>query len=527
MNIENLIYSNIGNKIREFRKFGKHNFGGFKRTQEDFAYDLGEYSRLFMDNSLLSIIENGKAEKSRNSNFLHDGHVENFSSLIYQNENDSEYSKERKLIIGDKEETVEIIKMILLYTLMNGATSKTDDVGSVINPFFDVEQENSFDLLQEGVSISGFFEEKHKERIDAFDRDAPVYLQLFEPFERSITSINKYKNEVLNKLKAIVRLFKFQKTIIETDAFHYGNSVPQDRIKEHLEPISLYLSKCINDNGDFLCITLSNIGDLKVKESDSKSFVSDINQQLNAMYRFYFKDLSEQELIDLITELIKLKENVVYDLGIEKRSIIDGVVNDLIKLFLNTKKHLNYFFRKISKERVKYYDKFFYSSLNHQKYELIKTNDLPQLETLPNALMKLLFSNYEFSRDFVNRSTNKLMKYDTPFFNAFIENKGSDDSIIDYNKIGYRRFIIAFDEMCERNMDVFLEFFNQNLFNNIDKTNSLYIKSVTNEKLNKVLSDGEFLNKINSIYMLEQLKKPTCYGHDYLRKKLMDDLNNN
>ncbi len=118
MNFEKLLYSFIGNRIKQYRKTLGY-------TQEEFASEFN-----LSGVSVLSRIENGKKESSRNPHLLPKSFILNIKEK-YDKDNKSIPLKE--LIWGTDSEQERLIQILLLAILMNGST---DDEGKQINPFF-------------------------------------------------------------------------------------------------------------------------------------------------------------------------------------------------------------------------------------------------------------------------------------------------------------------------------------------------------------------------------------------------------
>lgn len=118
MNIEKLLYLLIGNRVKQYRK-------ALGYTQEKFVSEFN-----LSGVSLLSRIENGKNESSRNPRLL----PKSFILKIKENHNeDNNNISLKELIWGTDAEQERLVQILLLAILMNGSIN---DKGEPINPFF-------------------------------------------------------------------------------------------------------------------------------------------------------------------------------------------------------------------------------------------------------------------------------------------------------------------------------------------------------------------------------------------------------
>lgn len=129
INFQYYLYQSIGNRIRFYRK----NVIG--QAQADFI-EMLKGEGLFMDRQRLSLIENGRNIEGKNPYLLSETQIDLFQKI---------YKISRtKLLFGEYEERMRLIKLILLSLLMNGVSNtKTNQQW---HPFFvdPIEDESEF-----------------------------------------------------------------------------------------------------------------------------------------------------------------------------------------------------------------------------------------------------------------------------------------------------------------------------------------------------------------------------------------------
>lgn len=124
INIKLVLQKQIGNRIRNYRKYVKG------LNQEDFSaqYQI-DYG--YMEVSILSYIERGKI-KGRNTSYLTNAQINDFSSMMK--------CSIKELIFGNEGERINFVKLILLRIIMNGSKSYKD--GTLLTPIINVNQWN-------------------------------------------------------------------------------------------------------------------------------------------------------------------------------------------------------------------------------------------------------------------------------------------------------------------------------------------------------------------------------------------------
>lgn len=129
INFQYYLYKSIGNRVRFYRK----NVLG--QAQADFI-EMLKGEGLFMDRQRLSLIENGRNIEGKNPYLLSETQIDLFQKIFK--------TSRTKLLFGEYEERMRLIKLILLSLLMNGVSNtKTNQQW---HPFFvdPIEDESEF-----------------------------------------------------------------------------------------------------------------------------------------------------------------------------------------------------------------------------------------------------------------------------------------------------------------------------------------------------------------------------------------------
>lgn len=117
-----VLQKQIGERIKSYRK----NKMGL--TQKVFSAQY-QANYGYMETSILSFIERGKI-KGKNTSYLTNAQINDFSSIMK--------CSIKELIFGNKNERVNLVKLILLGIIINGSKSYKD--GSLLNPIIDVSE---------------------------------------------------------------------------------------------------------------------------------------------------------------------------------------------------------------------------------------------------------------------------------------------------------------------------------------------------------------------------------------------------
>lgn len=127
MNFERMNDKIIGERVKRYRK-------SLGLTQEKFCDTFDE--KVSIDKFRLSAIESGKRDKRKNPHFLTNNYIDFFSEQIG--------ISTKELLFGDKQERINIVKLVLLSLFMNGTKkmANTKVIPREINPIFDPLQED-------------------------------------------------------------------------------------------------------------------------------------------------------------------------------------------------------------------------------------------------------------------------------------------------------------------------------------------------------------------------------------------------
>jgi|GEM_PF-3976073 len=157
---------------------------------------------------------------------------------------------------------------------------------------------------------------------------------------------------------------------------------------------------------------------------------------------------------------------------------------------------------------------FFSNPSNFEKFNLLNSSYNKKIEIQSNILMNLLLSDVDFCLDFMNRVyyTSKNNSEIEKILTNLIEHEGQFGGfIIDWMEVSYPLFVKAFNEMWEKNRDVFMDFFEENLFdpNNI-RNNGL--KDIKNSSIEALLTDISFIKILYKLLNNERFKTDTMIG---------------
>ncbi|ANK39355.1 hypothetical protein AOB58_2553 [Staphylococcus sp. AntiMn-1] len=166
------------------------------------------------------------------------------------------------------------------------------------------------------------------------------------------------------------------------------------------------------------------------------------------------------------------------------------------------------------------YDSFFYSYNNARYYDFLM--DGSQCFSKPaSIILKSLFGDFEFANEFLTTTENlESFHFENLILRAnkksyYIDNylRGIGNfgaQAIDWKEIGYKCFIHSFNEFYNNHAEIFLEFFEQNLF-------QYPYRGISNKQINLLFQSEYFLNILNEIYESDQYLLNRMLGHNFTR----------
>ena len=201
-------------------------------------------------------------------------------------------------------------------------------------------------------------------------------------------------------------------------------------------------------------------------------------------------------------------------------------------------------------DKLKKYDSFFYNDKFANLYFTLLDGDSAEFSKQSSLILRCLLGNYDFAKWFFDKCdryenwetnsprTIKLRKKGLTSF--YIDNYYSDASMtrncysefaIDCKESGFPKFVKAFNEFFELYYNQFLNFFNENIFENknmfnIKKDNPL--KVLTNRTVNYIFIDNDYdhSNKNNKFVQLlkkilsEDQDNPNRTGHNFSQEMI-------
>lgn len=162
---------------------------------------------------------------------------------------------------------------------------------------------------------------------------------------------------------------------------------------------------------------------------------------------------------------------------------------------------------------------FFFSSKNHEYFELLNDKKEHTFQKLSDVLFMQLLHDWQFTRNYTGRICNRLNNSDhddsTDTFvdNQYIPIKDNLERLlihpseflltaIDYKNSEYYRFVHAFNSFYNRSKNYFELFFRNNIFLKIDEERLL--KDFTNDKIFEIITSDEFFELCNSASILDE-----------------------
>lgn len=235
MNFEKMNDSIIGIRIKEFRE-------SLGLTQEKFCEKFE--TKVSIDKSRLSALENGKRDKRKNPHFLTENFIEFFSKEMNIGISD--------FLFGDRNERIFLIKLVILNIFMNGSTQTPDtrDIPKEQIPIFDLSA-SDYDFFR--LAYLNF---------DPLDDSESEYSKIASSVFLNIQSTDFDKNERDIKRKILSEKLKsYDDFFFSSDsAKFYRNSM--DGSKYFVEQSSLIL-RTLFGNFQFASDFLTRIDNLE------------------------------------------------------------------------------------------------------------------------------------------------------------------------------------------------------------------------------------------------------------------------
>lgn len=166
---------------------------------------------------------------------------------------------------------------------------------------------------------------------------------------------------------------------------------------------------------------------------------------------------------------------------------------------------------------------FFYSKDNFDAYELLNPKYDKCLVNLSDELFKQLLHNYEFTKSFIEHSTNLISFQDFKNISSISEVKHVPILInaenlllhpskfilvaLDYKEYDFCNFVCAFNKLWDENKDIYMNYFNSEIFNNL-KLNESGLKAFQNKDIDSIIKSDTFLNLCNKTSIMEEYTNP-------------------
>lgn len=271
---------------------------------------------------------------------------------------------------------------------------------------------------------------------------------------------------------------------IDISSFCYGNNEEKHRLIK-LILLNIFMNGTTHT---------ANSNDPKIEQTP----IFDLNMTDNITFlRLAYLNLGQEGLQDLAFDTYN---DVLNDKKIDEKEVQDRKIKFIHEL--------------------QSYDKFFYSYGNAKYYSFLMDGS-QCFSKQASIILKCLFGNFEFANEFL-RTTENLESFH--FENLILrENKKSyyiDNYLrgignfgaqaIDWKEIGYKYFIHSFNEFYNNHAKVFLEFFEQNLF-------QFPYRGLSNKQINLLFQSEYFLNVLNGIYENDQYLLNRMLGHNFAR----------
>lgn len=156
---------------------------------------------------------------------------------------------------------------------------------------------------------------------------------------------------------------------------------------------------------------------------------------------------------------------------------------------------------------------FFANEKVYEKFQNFLNEPFSKIELLSNLLIKLMFGDYEFVKYYLVR-IQEICEEDNSneVAYSFLENKGMIAGRLIGNKNGLYIFVNAFKKLWKRHEEIFVEYFNEHLFNNVNKTNFKF-KHLNNNLFNNVATSEHFSSILFSLLEKDRFSIETSDGH--------------
>lgn len=168
-------------------------------------------------------------------------------------------------------------------------------------------------------------------------------------------------------------------------------------------------------------------------------------------------------------------------------------------------------------------DSFFYNGQMAKFYSNLMNGDSFFSEQ-SSIILKCLFGNFDFAKNFLNRRNNSENFWEAGFepelrkpsesqfyIDNYLEGKGVfSASALDWKEVSFKLFITAFNEFIEYYSERFLLFFDENIF-------CKSLKKLTNTYVNTLFSSKAFTDVLNAIYLKDQFTTERMVGHNFAR----------
>ncbi|MBD1224029.1 hypothetical protein [Virgibacillus halodenitrificans] len=183
------------------------------------------------------------------------------------------------------------------------------------------------------------------------------------------------------------------------------------------------------------------------------------------------------------------------------------------EVYLKTMKGLN---------KVKEMYPFFTNEKVSEKYQLLLGETHSRIELISNLLIKLLMGDLEFATYYILRMSKVCeIKGSNDVIYSFIENKGMIGGALVGNKKNFYIFANAFEKTWERHKELFMEYFEEHLFNKKIKPVLKY-KEINNELFNDVIIDSKLSNLIFSVIEKDRFSIETMDGHNLFYQHMLN-----
>jgi len=255
------------------------------------------------------------------------------------------------------------------------------------------------------------------------------------------------------------------------------------------------------------------LGDYREREESVRLF-------LLAIIMNSEKDKEEEYIIPFMDFVFRYKNSPELEELINRKSGKNK--NRTITLKENEERYLHAsgIMNGLNKVEEKY--PFFTSNRMYVKYQNILGVSSLRIELTSNLLIKLLMGDFEFASHYIRRMSSLCeLSGSNEVVYSFIENKGMIGGSLIGNKNSFYVFINAFENMWKRHKKMFMEYFEEHLFNKIINAEIKY-KGINNELLNDVITDSEFSNLVFLAIEKDRFSIKTMDGHYLFYQHLLN-----